>query len=100
MDYVELINRYWQEVDIKGWTSIETEIYFRLLDFCNRSGWRNPFTLPNPRAVALMAINENAFSSGLEQLVDKGLIRAEKDFESRNITFLFPEKVDGEWTFP
>ncbi len=74
MNYLELINRYWQEVDIKGFTPAEATIYFRLLDICNRLGWTNPFSLSNPRAVALMAISENTLIAGRDRLVMKGLI--------------------------
>ena len=101
MNYIELINRYWQEVDIKGWTPVETEIYFRLLDFCNRSGWTNPFTLPNPRAVALMAVTENTLAAGRDKLVMKGLIGFRKGSRRKDAPmYCFPEKVDGEWVFP
>lgn len=101
MNYIELINRYWQEVDIKGWTPVETEIYFRLLDYCNRSGWRNPFTLPNPRAVALMAVTENTLAAGRDKLVMKGLIGFRKGSRRKDAPmYCFPEKVDGEWVLP
>lgn len=101
MNYIELINRYWQEVEIEGWTPAETEIYFRLLDICNRSGWRNPFTLPNPRAVALMAVTENTLAAGRDRLVMKGLIGFRKGSRRKDApTYCFPEKIDGEWVFP
>lgn len=101
MNYIELINRYWQEVEIEGWTPAETEIYFRLLDICNRSGWKNPFTLPNPRAVALMAVTENTLAAGRDRLVMKGLIGFKKGSRRKDApTYCFPEKIDGEWVFP
>lgn len=101
MNYIELINRYWQEVEIEGWTPAETEIYFRLLDICNRSGWKNPFTLPNPRAVALMAVTENTLAAGRDRLVMKGLIGFKRGSRRKDApTYCFPEKIDGEWVFP
>lgn len=101
MNYIELINRYWQEVEIEGWTPAETEIYFRLLDICNRSGWKNPFTLPNPRAVALMAVTENTLAAGRDRLVMKGLIGFRRGSRRKDApTYCFPEKVDGEWVLP
>lgn len=101
MNYIELINRYWQEVEIEGWTPAETEIYFRLLDICNRSGWKNPFTLPNPRAVALMAVTENTLAAGRDRLVMKGLIGFRRGSRRKDApTYCFPEKIEGEWKFP
>lgn len=101
MNYIELINRYWQEVEIEGWTPVETDIYFRLLDICNRSGWKNPFTLPNPRAVTLMAVTENTLAAGRDRLVMKGLIGFKRGSRRKDApTYCFPEKIDGEWVFP
>lgn len=101
MNYIELINRYWQEVDVKGFTQTETNIYFRLLDVCNRLGWENPFSLSNPRAVALMAITENTLAVGRDKLVAKGLIGFKKGSRRKDAPqYCFPEFVDGEWIFP
>lgn len=101
MNYIELINRYWQEVDVKGFTPTETNIYFRLLDICNRLGWINPFSLSNPRAVALMAVTENTLAAGRDKLVMKGLIGFKRGSRRKDIPiYCFPEKIDGEWVFP
>ena len=101
MNYIELINRYWQEVETKGWTPVETNIYFRLLDICNKLGWRNPFTLSNPRAVALMAVTENTLAAGRDKLAMKGLIAFKKGSRRKDVpTYCFPERIDGEWVFP
>ena len=101
MNYLKLINRYWQEVDIKGWTPAETEIYFRLLDYCNKLNWRNPFALPNPRAVALMALTENTLDTGRKRLMSKGLIMFKNGTRRKDAPiYCFPEEIDGEWKFP
>lgn len=101
MDYLELINRYWNEVDMKGWSPVETNIYFRLLEICHRSGWENPFSLPNTRAVALMSITENTLCVGRESLARKGLIRFKKGSRRSNPPmYCFPEKINEDWVFP
>ncbi len=101
MNYIELINRYWQEVDVKGFTPTETNIYFRLLDICNRLGWKNPFFLSNPRAVALMAVAENTLAAGRDKLVMKGLIGFKRGSRRKDTPmYCFPDKIDGEWVFP
>lgn len=101
MNYIELINRYWQEVDVKGFTPTETNIYFRLLDICNRLGWENPFSLSNPRAVALMAVTENTLAAGRDKLVMKGLIGFKRGSRRKDTPiYCFPEKIEGEWVFP
>ena len=101
INYIEMINRYWQEVDVKGFTPTETNIYFRLLDICNRLGWKNPFSLSNPRAVALMAVSENTLAAGREKLVMRGLIGFKKGARRKDAPqYCFPELIDGEWVFP
>lgn len=101
MNYIELINHYWTEVEVKGFTPTETNIYFRLLDICNRLGWENPFSLSNPRAVALMAVSENTLAAGREKLVMRGLIGFKKGVRRKDAPqYCFPEFVDGEWVFP
>lgn len=103
MNYIELINRYWQivESETERWTPVETEIYFRLLDYCNKSHWRNPFTLPNPRALALMAITKNTLAAGREKLVSKGLIGFRNGSRRKaEPVYCFPVKIDDEWIFP
>lgn len=103
MNYIELINRYWQimESETERRTSVETEIYFRLLDYCNKLHWRNPFTLPNPRALALMAITKNTLAAGREKLVSKGLIGFRNGSRRKaEPTYCFPVKIDDEWIFP
>lgn len=103
MNYIELINRYWQimESETERRTSVETEIYFRLLDYCNKLHWRNPFTLPNPRALALMAITKNTLAAGREKLVSKGLIGFRNGSRRKaEPVYCFPVKIDDEWIFP
>ena len=40
MNYIELINRFWQEVEMKDFLPSEACVYFRLLDICNKLGWQ------------------------------------------------------------
>lgn len=79
----------------------EACVYFRLLDVCNRLGWQNPFPLSNPRAVALMAMNEKTFRAVRDKLGGRGLIefRKGKKRESPPM-YCFPEKTKEGWVFP
>lgn len=101
LNYIELINRFWQEVEIEGFLPSEACVYFRLLDVCNKLGWQNPFSLSNVRAVALMGMTEKSFRTVRDKLVSRGLIsfrqgsRREKAPE-----YCFPISIDGEIVFP
>lgn len=101
LNYIELINRFWQEVEMKDFLPSEACVYFRLLDVCNRLGWQNPFSLSNSRAVTLMAMNEKTFRAIRDRLGGRGLIefRKGKKRESAPL-YCFPEKTDEGWIFP
>ena len=101
LNYIELINRFWQEVEMKDFLPSEACVYFRLLDVCNRLGWQNPFSLSNSRAVALMAMNEKTFRAVRDKLAGRGLIgfRKGKRRESPPL-YCFPVESDDGMVFP
>mgnify|MGYP007066582741 CR=1 FL=1 len=101
MNYIELINRFWQEVEMKDFLPSEACVYFRLLDICNKLGWQNPFSLSNSRAVALMAMNEKTFRAIRDKLGGRGLIEFKKGKKRESAPmYCFPEKTDDGWFFP
>lgn len=101
MNYIELINRFWQEVEMKDFLPSEACVYFRLLDICNKLGWQNPFSLSNSRAVALMAMNEKTFRAVRDKLGGRGLIEFKKGKKRESAPmYCFPEKTDDGWVFP
>lgn len=102
INYIEMINRFWQEVEMKDFLPSEACVYFRLLDICNKLGWQNPFSLSNSRAVALMAMNEKTFRAIRDKLGGRGLIEFRKGKKRESAPmYCFPEKTDdGCWVFP
>lgn len=74
MNYIELINRFWSEVEMKDYKSQEANLYFYLLHYCNRIGWVNPFSLPNKRAVLSTGLSEKALIDCRCRLRERGLI--------------------------
>lgn len=101
MNYIELINRFWQEVEMVDFLPSEACVYFRLLDVCNKLGWQNPFSLSNSRAVALMAMNEKTFRAIRDRLGGRGLIEFRKGKKRESAPmYCFPEKTDEGWIFP
>lgn len=100
-NYIKLIKRFWQEVETDDFLPSEACVYFRLVEICNRSGWQNPFSLSNSRAVALMAMNEKTFRAIRDKLAERGLIdfRKGKRRESKPM-YCIPVEVDDVWVFP
>lgn len=101
LNYIELINRFWSEVEMKDFLPSEACVYFRLLDVCNRLGWQNPFSLSNSRAVALTAMNEKTFRAVRDKLAERGLIgfRKGKRRESSPL-YCFPVESENGLIFP
>lgn len=101
MNYIELINHFWQLADINGYTSAESNVYFRLLDICNRLGWPRTFQLTNVRLAVLTGLNERTIIAARSRLEECGLIRFTKGEHNRVApTYSLPEKIDNQWTFP
>ena len=100
MNYIELINHFWQEVEMKDFLPSDVCVYFRLLYICNKLGWQNPFSLSNSRAVVLMAMNEKTFRAARDRLAGYGVIQFKKGKRRENVPmYCFPEKIGDEWIF-
>ncbi len=101
MNYIELINRFWSEVEMKGYKSQEANLYFYLLHYCNRIGWVNPFSLPNKRAVLSTGLSEKTLIECRCRLSERGLI----DFRSGKRkaappVYCFPVEGENGFYFP
>jgi hypothetical protein len=77
MNYIELINQFWQMRRSKRITSIEADLYFYLLKECNERHWENPFSHPNMLICATIGCTEKTLIEVRNRLKQKGLI----DFE-------------------
>lgn len=81
MTYVELINRFWQKDLEYSFSSIEVALYVRLLDRCNKLGWKSPFNLSVERLMAQMGLRtKKPFDTARKKLRDAGLL----DFANGN----------------
>lgn len=101
MNYIELINRFWSEVEMKDYKSQEANLYFFLLHYCNRIGWVNPFSLPNKRAVLSTGLSEKTLIECRCRLSERGLI----DFrpgkrKAAPPVYCFPVEGDNGFYFP
>ena len=76
--YIDLINRFWELDSAYAFSAYEVHLYFVLLDYANKSGWKEPLSLPNSRLIARMSCGETAFMKARQRLHDLGVIRYEK----------------------
>lgn len=101
MNYISLVNRFWQKVEMTDFSPLEACAYFRLLDVCNRLGWRNPFRLSTSRAAMLAEMDEKTFRTVRAKLAARGLIRFKKGSGPADTpSYWLPEPSGQGWEFP
>lgn len=75
MNYIELINQFWQTRRRVRLTSAEADLYFCLLQECNLRGWLNPFECPNGLICATIGVSESTLIDVRNRLQQKGFIK-------------------------
>lgn len=78
MNYIELINQFWQIRRSRRITSLQADVYFCLLNECNLRGWENPFEISNGLICASIGISEPSLIDARNRLQQAGLIQFEK----------------------
>lgn len=74
MNYIDLINNFW-ELDAEiHFSDKEIALYFHLLNTCNRLTWKNPFGQSNAMMIARFGWGKSSFDSAKKKLKDVGLI--------------------------
>ncbi|MDR1054920.1 MAG: hypothetical protein LBL90_03670 [Prevotellaceae bacterium] len=58
MNYIEMINQYWQLREQGILTGAEGDLYMYLLHMSNKLGWKNPFNQSNALICAILTISE------------------------------------------
>lgn len=77
MNYIELINHFWQTRRSVRLTSSEADLYFCILQESNLRGWANPFECPNKLICATIGMSESTLIDVRNRLQQKGLIKFE-----------------------
>ena len=75
MNYIELINQFWQTRRRVRLTSAEADLYFCLLQECNLRGWANPFECSNGLICATIGVSESTLIDVRNRLQQKGFIK-------------------------
>lgn len=75
MTYLELINQFWQKDLEYAFTSTEVDVYFRLLDRCNKLGWKSPFNLAIEKLMSQMGLRtKKPLDTARKKLREAGLL--------------------------
>lgn len=75
MNYIELINQFWQLRRSKRITSLQADLYMFLLQECNLKHWENPFECSNKLICASIGISEPSLIDARNRLQQLGLIK-------------------------
>lgn len=74
MNYIELINRFWELDEIWQFSCCETRLYFYLLKVANRLGWENNWTHSDDKTAANVGVSNNSMKNARNRLIQAGLI--------------------------
>lgn len=74
MNYIQLINGFWQCDFEHHFTPSDTRLYFYLLHTCNSLGWKNPFGHSDRHLSLKLGIAVNTIREAKTRLKQKGLI--------------------------
>lgn len=77
MNYLKLINQFWQLRRSKRITNLQADLYYFLMQECNLRNWENPFQVPNGLICVGIGITEKSLIDARNVLKQIGLI----DFE-------------------
>lgn len=77
MNYIKLVNQFWQVRRSIRVTNLQADLYFFLLQECNERGWQNPFQCSNITIMAGISVAMSSLQDARKKLVEHGLITFE-----------------------
>lgn len=96
MNYIELLNQFWQTRRSVRLTSNESDLYYFLLNESNIRMWENPFECSNGLICGSISITEKTLIDVRNRLQQKGFISVEagqRKRKSPTYTLLYCKKV-------
>lgn len=79
MNYISLINSFWDSAMTNPLSTGQVSLYFALLHVCNRSSWTEWFQAPNKVLSVLTGLSRSGILKARNELKQRGLI----DFKER-----------------
>jgi len=74
MNYIELINRFWELDEKWQFSCCETRLYFYLVKTANSLGWENNFNHGDNKTAANVGISKNSLKTARNRLYQAGLL--------------------------
>lgn len=90
MTYIDLVNRFWKLDKEWNFSSVETKLYFLLLDIANSLAWKNPIRLSNENLSKKFEESEATVRRARNKIAQIGLItfKAAKSKAERSQYFI------------
>ncbi|MDR1198408.1 MAG: hypothetical protein LBK94_05270 [Prevotellaceae bacterium] len=86
MNYIELINQFWEKDVEYDFSANETALYFYLMSVCNRLSWKNPFGVSSAMIVVKFGWGRTAFDNAKNKLKQACLIDFKRGNGKGNVT--------------
>jgi len=97
MNYLKLINQFWQVRRSRRVTNLQADVYYFLLQECNIRTWENPFQCPNGLICSSIGITEKSLIDARNALQQLGLIEVEKGVtKQKSPSYYLPEYWNKE----
>jgi len=77
MNYIELINNFWVSNKLHNFNSLETSLYFFILDYANNARWPESFILPNAVVQSVFRCTKDQLIRARKKLCKSGLVAYE-----------------------
>lgn len=74
MNYIELVNNFWELDEACQFSCCETRLYFYLVKTANRLGWENSWTHSDDKTAANVGVSLNSMKNARNKLIQSGLI--------------------------
>ncbi|EHQ24556.1 hypothetical protein [Mucilaginibacter paludis] len=87
MNYIELINNFWDVQDEHQFTTTDIALYFYLLKIGNNLRWTNPFRRINAKITADLGISKPTLDRSRNKLKQAGLIDFKTTNGNANVTY-------------
>ena len=96
MNYITLLNEFWQLRQIKPISSSEADVYFALLNVANKLRWPNSFALPLQNISLVTGLSVKTVKRARLALVELGLIDFSGDKNYRGCSQIYTLKGGQE----
>lgn len=101
MNYIAMINHFWQIRRSVRLTPIEADIYYFLMQESNTRGWENPFVCANSLITSTLGVSDKTLIEARNRLQTKGLIQFDRGYRkqrSPQYRLIEPDEYNlGDW---